>query len=77
MNFNDFIQLSAQLGATWGAFWGDSGALWKYFGANLGWLWAYSRRMAGVMHMGAGLVGLKSEIVHGTRATSEFREAQN
>ena len=29
--------------------------------------------MAGVMHIGAGLVGLKSEIAHGTRATSEFR----
>ena len=33
--------------------------------------------MAGVMHIGAGLVGLKSENVHGTRATSEFREPQN
>ena len=33
--------------------------------------------MVGVMHIGAGLAGLKSEIVHGTRATSEFRERQN
>ena len=33
--------------------------------------------MAGLMHIAAGLVGLKSEIVHGTRATSEFREPQN
>ncbi len=33
--------------------------------------------MAGLMHIGAGLVGLKSENVHGTRATSEFREPKN
>ena len=60
-----------------GDFWGDFGALWRYFGATLGGLWAYGRRMAGVMHIGAGWVGLKSENVHGTRTTSEFREPHN
>ena len=33
--------------------------------------------MADVMRVGAGLVGLKSENVHGTRATSEFRGLAN
>ena len=61
MNLNDFIYLLAQLAATGGAFWGDFGALWN------------SRRMAGLMPIGAGLVGLKSENVHGTRATGELR----
>ena len=33
--------------------------------------------MAGLMHIGAGLVGLKSENVHGIRATSGYVEPQN
>ena len=53
------------------------GATLEHFGGTLVPLWAYGRRMAGVMRIGAGLVGLKSENVHGTRATSEFREPQN
>ena len=36
MNFNDFIWLSVQLDATWGAFWVELEALWRYFGAILG-----------------------------------------
>ena len=47
----------ATLGSTWG---------------HIGVQWVYRRRMAGAMHIGAGLVELKNESVHATKATRKL-----
>ena len=48
------------------------GSLWGHFGIILG----YKRRMADVMRIGAGLLGLKSENMHAIVATSRFLRGQ-
>ncbi len=49
------------------------GVTLEHFGFHCGSRWAYRRRMAGVMHIGAGLVGLQIENVHATAARSKFK----
>ena len=66
LDFHGFMQLWGELVATLLAL---GGPLWGYLGymrVTLGHFWAsfgpYRRRMAGVMCLGAGLVGLKAKM---------------
>ena len=71
-----FVITFGILGRRWGPLWKHLRHMGVTLGALQGHFWvtfgSYRRRMAGVMHVGAGLVGLKSESMHATRATSKF-----